>query len=67
LWPEQPQRFEAGPFAIRMQSYFPKTCPANGSMSLPGRPFLLKVLCSAAGALRQRERVNPLNGIWPLR
>jgi hypothetical protein len=26
-----------------MQS-FPKTCPANGSMSLAGRPFLLKSL-----------------------
>jgi hypothetical protein len=33
------------------------------SMSLPGRPFLLKVFLSAAGALRQRERVRTLNGI----
>jgi hypothetical protein len=37
---------------------FPETCPANGIDRLsPGRPFLLKSLVTAAGALRQRERV----------
>ena len=38
LWPRQPQRTEAGPFAVRMQSFSLQTCPANGveSLSLAG-------------------------------
>src|SRR5260370_34238667 len=46
-------------------NHFPETCPANGSMSLAGRPFLLKSICCRNPAtVRLEERDKTLNGIY---
>src|ERR1700727_850684 len=49
VWPKQPQNqlLEAGPFAIRMQSFSLKPVRPTDRCLSSGRPFLLKVIVSA--------------------
>jgi len=54
LWPSQPQIVqEAGPFAVRMQSFFPSNLSSHGVISLSAWPAFFSILQNSSPRARR--------------